>query len=148
MGTGTGTPGREPALPSSPQRKPGRQSASNDRAHPGVGSASFLVRLAAVSSSRPCESGTGGARRGGQGRAQARPQGLSLTAPSTAPGLGAVGTLGGRVPFVSSSATTTARSTGTGSGSARSAPPIKHRDCRALKQREPAYQNGAFILIS
>jgi len=45
----------------------------------------------------------------------------------------------GRAPSASSSATTTARSTGTGSSSPRSAPPIKHRDWRALKKREPAY---------
>jgi hypothetical protein len=35
-------------------------------------------------------------------------------------------------------ASTTARSTVAGSSSSLSAPPIKHRDWRALKQREPA----------
>src|SRR5208283_3740202 len=40
-------------------------------------------------------------------------------------------------------ASTTARSTGAGSSSAHSVPPIKRRDRRALKQREPAYLSSA-----
>ena len=60
-----------------------------------------------------------------------------MTAPSAAPSLGKSGR--GRVPSVSSSASTTARSAVTGSSSALSTSPIKHRDWRALKQREPAY---------
>ena len=90
---GTGTLGSKP-----PHRSPdgslGRP--ASNRAMPrrsrSPGRPVSLFGRAAVSSSRPCESGTGVARRGGQGRAQARPKGLSLTAPSTAPGLGAVGT--------------------------------------------------------
>ena len=93
-GTGTGTPGREAALPSAPQRKPrtARFEWVMPRRSPESGSACFLVRPGGRFLVPALRGGTGVARRGGQGRAQARPKGLSLTAPSTAPGLGAVGT--------------------------------------------------------
>jgi acyl-coenzyme A synthetase/AMP-(fatty) acid ligase len=41
---------------------------------------------------------------------------------------------------VLTAASTTARSTGTGPSSQLAKPPIKHRDCRALKHREQAYK--------
>ena len=96
---GTGTPGREATILSS---TPTEASDGLERVLPrrsrSPGWPVSLFGWAAVSSSRPCESGTGVARRGGQGRAQARPQGLSLTAPSTAPALGVVGTREGSRP--------------------------------------------------
>src|SRR5208283_5163467 len=87
---GNGNGNARPAKPPSfhpPQRKP--RSDCFDRGHtapsPESGSACFLVRLGGRFLVPALRSGTGVARRGGQGRAQARPQGLSLTAPSTAP---------------------------------------------------------------
>ena len=88
-----------------------------------------------------------------------------MTAPSTAPDLGAVGTREGSIRLVvgepvrtqqhaarsirmfvdpdlrpgETAASTTARSTGAGSSSTFSAPPIKHSGCRGLKHREQAY---------
>ena len=90
---GTGTPGREAAFPSSPNGSRGRPARMGHGAPiPESGSGCFLVRPGGRFLVPALRSGTGVARRGGQGRAQARPKGLSLTAPSTAPGLGAVGT--------------------------------------------------------
>ncbi len=139
---GMGTPGREAAFPFIQPNFPGSALA--------VRLACFLVRLGGRFLVPACAAelaSRAGAVKDARKRAR---QGLSLTAPSTAPGLGAVGTRW--APYGSSSqaaadpdlrpgetaASTTTRLTGTASSSALSAPPIKRRDWRALKQREPA----------
>src|SRR5271166_3812772 len=213
---------RSPHLYSAWEWERERPAAKRPSLHPPnfPGSAPAVrVSLFPCSAGRPfprpgLRSGTGVARRGGQGRAQARPTGLVLDGPEHGARLGrsrdAEGSLGvvvgeavrtqehgaGSYPdirdpdlrpgemraqaarrqlqalsvpvdrvvraskntslhelrnhvtpcasdlpgHVLTAASTTARSTGTGPSSALSAPPIKHRDCRALKHRERAYR--------
>jgi hypothetical protein len=128
---GTGTPGREAAFPSSTQlpwsgpRSPGWPVS--------------LFGWAAVSSSRPAQR-NGVARRGGQGRAQARPTGLVLEGPEHGARLGRRRDADGLRPARRRQALRTQTSPPWRNCTEhRPAPPIKYRDCRALKQRERAY---------
>src|SRR5271165_836045 len=85
---GMGTPGREAASLHPPNGSRGRLEWVNAAPIPESGSVCFLVRPGGRFLVPALRSGTGVARRGGQGRAQARPTGLVLDGPEHGASLG------------------------------------------------------------